>query len=155
MCRLACSRTERTDKGTKHRQERAALAVMAFVQTVQSRWFRGFCGLGNPSEGAGGGCEALAVPAGAVTVQIFSHQFDSAKQRLKAEVPAHARLPGEENCEAYVTKCVMMQQAQLRRCCFGANGSSESAGEPYLMEGTVVEQQNADFYLESLLRRLP
>ena len=49
----------------------------------------------------------------------------------------------------------MMQQAYLRRCRFGADGGSESAGEPYFMDGTIVEQTNADFYLESLLRQLP
>ena len=43
--------------------------------------------MGDPGEGTGGEGDSLAVTAGDVTVQIFSHQSDTAKQRLKAEGP--------------------------------------------------------------------
>ena len=155
LCRLACGRAERSDDVQAKRQLRAAGRVAAVAKALQLQSFGSFFTAAE-QEGSPGGCgEASAVPADATTVTMFSHQFDTAKQRAKAEVPAATRLPGEEDCDAFVTVNIMMQQGHVWRCWFGADGSCGARGEPYFMEGTTVAQPNADFYLQSLLHRLP
>ena len=48
-----------------------------------------------------------------------------------------------------------MQEVQLHRCTTWPGGGREVEDNPIILPATVVERQNANHYLHSLLQRLP
>ena len=108
--------------------------------------------MADPAEVVGG----LAAPAGVPTVvKMFSHQFDTTKQRAKNRGCQSDRLPGGGRVQSYTNITVMMQEVQLHRCTTWPGGGREVEDNPIILPATVVERQNANHYLHSLLQRLP
>ena len=57
--------------------------------------------------------------------------------------------------QSYTNITVMMQEVQLHRCTTWPGGGREVEDNPIILPATVVERQNANHYLHSLLQRLP
>ena len=165
LCALAFSRKTKANDSLGLRQVRAARRVVSAALKLQDQCLRRFfasaarvqcsaasVALAGPAEVLPLG---LAVPSVPTVVLMFSHQFDTTKQRAKFKVPVAELLPGEEVAQAYVTVTVMMQEACVHRYLSGPGGQREVEEQPILMEAAVLSCSNANFYLESLLRRLP
>ena len=146
------------------RQYRVAARVASAIAQLQKSCYSSFVGsisadpaetgrsLADPAEVLGG----LAAPAGLPTiVKMFGHQFDTTKQRAKNTRYKSDLLPGEGQAQSYTNITVMMQEVQLHRCTTWPGGGREVEDNPIILPATVVERQNADHYLHSLLQRLP
>ena len=164
LCVLAFARSKRSDDAMTKKQDIAAKRVVSVVSRLQQQCAQNF--LFAASTGSSFFSSALAVPAEVrlaaagpvgppIVVKMFSHQFDTTKQRLKQKLPESERLPGESNIQSYVTATVMMQEAQLHRCISWPGGHREVEDHPFLMPATTLVKSNANHYLASLLRRLP
>ena len=145
------------------RQYRAAALVASAIAQLQKSCYSMFVrsiladpaetgrSLADPAEVVGG----LAAPAGVPTiVKMFSHQFDTTKQRAKNRRYKSDLLPGEGQAQSYTNITVMMQEVQLHRCTTWPGGGREVEDNPIILPATVVKRQNANHYLASLLQRL-
>ena len=163
-CVLAFSRTSRGDRNMTCRQNRAAARVASFIAQLQRSCYSSFVGtisadpaetgrsLADPAEVVGG----LAAPAGVPTVvKMILHQFDTTKQRAKNRECQSDSLPEGGRVQSYTNITVMMQEVQLHRCTTWPGGGREVEDNPIILPATVVERQNANHYLHSLLQRLP
>jgi hypothetical protein len=134
-CVLAFSRTSRGDCAMMKRQYRAAARVASFIAQLQQSCYSSFVcsilldpaetgrSLADPAEVVGG----LAAPAGVpIVVKMFSHQFDTTKQRAKNRECQSHRLPRGGRVQSYANITVMMQEVQLHRFTTWPGGGSKT-----------------------------
>jgi hypothetical protein len=117
------------------RQDRAAARVASFIAQLQQSCYSSFVcsilldpaetgrSLADPAEVVGG----LAAPAGVpIVVKMFSHQFDTTKQRAKNRECQSHRLPRGGRVQSYANITVMMQEVQLHRFTTWPGGGSKT-----------------------------
>ena len=178
LMRLAFSRRVRSNNAMAKRQNRAVGHVLRVLVPLQTKafWNLGISAAGAgvpPGTSSASAIDDLAGPAAStggeatrpppVLVRVIAHQFDTSKQRMKEvsvrSVAGTARGTADvtsSGTHAYVTSTVLMQRLQTHVCFFSKEHPQGLFEEqPFLMRGICLNDGNANFYLEGVLRRLP